>query len=77
MPELTSIQLGSAALCYSDEADDTVLIMRGNDSEMNGPIDLPKLTSLITVEAKRKDSCFGDSFEYPWHVIMESMCLAV
>ena len=77
LPELTSIQLGSAALCYSDEADDTVLIMRGDGSEVNEWIDLPKLTSLITVEAKRKDSCFGDSFEYPWHVILESMCLAL
>ncbi|KAM7454285.1 hypothetical protein BLSTO_04958 [Blastocystis sp. subtype 1] len=35
LPELTSIQLGTSALRYSDEAEDTVLIMRGDDSEAN------------------------------------------
>lgn len=77
LPELTSIQLGTSALRYSDEADDTTLIMRGDDSEANEWIDLPKLTSLITVEAKRKDFCFGDSFEFLYRVILESMCLAM
>lgn len=35
MSELTSIRLGKGALFYHDEAEDTVLIMRGNDGEVN------------------------------------------
>ncbi len=35
MPELAFIQLGFSALSYSFEAEDTTLIMRGNDSEVN------------------------------------------
>ena len=77
LPELAFIQLGFSALSYSFEAEDTTLIMRGNDSEVNEWIDLPKLTTLITVEAKRKERYLDNSFDFLYHVILESMCLGM
>ena len=72
MPELTSIQLGDGTLAFAHYMNSTELIMRSSCALTMLVVDLPKLTTLVSL-----DSSYGGnrpSFSSPRIVTLESHC---
>ena len=64
LPELTSIQLGSSAFRFNSDNVSSELIMKSGDDEINWIVEMPKLTSLITVD-------YSSSFRNPRIITLE------
>ena len=65
LPQLTSIQLGAHAF-YFINGTSSELIMRSGDDGMKWRIDLPKLTTLTTVNSSY-------TFRYPRYITLEGI----
>ena len=66
LPELTSIRFGQHAFCFKKDDESSELIMRSGYDEMKWQIDLPKLTTLTSVER-------SNTFCYPRSITLEGI----
>ena len=74
LPSLESIHLGYCPFAFGYSKDTSDLILRGTHFRRGSRIDLPKLTQLSAFTTILNCNDFIP-FEYPHHVILESVSL--